>query len=49
MKYVIMNGDLGSGFDIIGPFDSFEEAADYDTDVLKGGNWIQELALVPKT
>lgn len=31
MTHIIIIGDLSKGFTFTGPFDSWEEAADYDT------------------
>lgn len=40
---VILNGNPSDGYTIVGPFPSWEEAANYDDRVLGGGNWVMNL------
>lgn len=42
-KFVIMRGNLAEGFNLIGPFDTFDDAADYDLKYFGGGNWVSSV------
>lgn len=42
-KVVILVGNLTEGFDVIGPFNSFDEAADFDNVMFDGSGWIMPL------
>lgn len=42
--WVIIFGNLSEGFRIVGPFPSFDDAADYSTGVDHGGSgWVMEM------
>lgn len=47
---IIMQGNLSEGFEAIGPFKTFEEAADYDErHTLDGPSWIMTMVLPENT
>ena len=43
MTYIVMDGNITSGYELVGPFDGFEEAAEWDNGNRGGINWIMEL------
>lgn len=42
LKYILVMGDIGSGFDFVGPFDSVEEAEE-SIEGQNGYLWIAKL------
>ena len=43
MKAVIIDGNFNDGYKVIGPFDTFDDAAECDADLNCGHGWITSI------
>lgn len=43
LRFIIVRGNLSDGYAFVGPFESFDEAADADVQLFGGDSWIATL------